>query len=188
MKLYVCGIAMMLSGYTTFSQEFNVPYKQESKYVLINQSGKQVLDKTYDELKWISGTFFMGTTQIKSDEPLVVGNHTYLRGSEGISESDLIYNNKVLIANSPFKHFTIHNIGIVSAGCGSLYTVKDKASLDKYQITEDNRLVLFNTHGKLLYKKAVTDFSLMSELTAKGVVTHYLLLVETRPSVYDVCV
>lgn len=187
MKLYVCGIAMMLWGYAASSQEYNVPYKHEGKYVLINQAGKQVLDNTYDELKWISDKFFMGTTKIKSDEPLKVGNQTYIRGSEGIIQTDLIYNNKVLIANSPFQHFTIKKLGIISAGCGSLYTVKDKASLDKYQITEDNRLVLFNTLGKLLYKKAVTDFNLMSELTTKGAVTHYLLIVETSPSVFDVC-
>lgn len=83
MKLYVCGIAMMLSGYAASSQEYNVPYKHEGKYVLINQAGKQVLDNTYDELKWISGAFFIGTTQIKSNEPLVVGNHTYIPIYEG---------------------------------------------------------------------------------------------------------
>lgn len=170
------------------AQQYNVPYKLQDKFYLIDNEGKQVLDKTYDNLQWISDDYFMGTVNSNDTMPLVLDNNTYRRNASlVVMTTDLIKGNKILIADAPFQYYNIHAIGIITASCGSLFSVKDKASLDKYQLKEDKRIVLFNANGKLLYKKAVSEFDLMSELTTKGTITHYLLKVATSPNVFDIC-
>lgn len=66
MKPFFWALSLVTISFTAYSQsqDYNVPYKHYEKYVLINQNGIPVLDNTYDDLKWISDKFFMGTTKI----------------------------------------------------------------------------------------------------------------------------
>jgi hypothetical protein len=188
MKKTILTKCLLLSCFAAMSQSYNVPYKHQNKFILINNNGVQVLDNQYDQIQWLSDKYLMGTNKINSDEPLVVGNQTYMRGSDGVLETDLIRDNKVIISKSPFQNFVINDIGIISAASGSYFTIKDKASIDKYQITEDERIVLFNTKGKQIYKKAINDFDVMLPMVHKLDTMHYLMFLKTSAKQYDVCV
>ena len=187
MKLYLYTIGLSFLNISAIAQEFNVPYKYNDKYILINQSGTQVLDNIYDELKWINGSMFIGSNHTKTSEPLDLGpdKHSYGRYEVGIIETDLIYNNKVLISKSPFSNFNINEAGIIVAPCTYFSTVKDKASLDKYGIDDEDKIVLFNTKGKQLLPKAVYDTRDFYPIVNNKDTTHYIFLANTSKKYYD---
>lgn len=183
-----CFIALLLiAAITVKAQQFNLPVQKDQQYILINNQGKQVLSKAYDKLQWISGPYFMGTTQQTDTAPLVIGQNRFLRNHEGIKVTDLIFEDKIVIANSPFQWFTISEGGIISGDCSSFFTVKDKASLDKYGITEENKLVLFNKNGQPLLKKALVDAKSFTPLGFNKDTTHIFFLAETSEKSFEVC-
>lgn len=188
MKPFIYVLGLVVLSHTANSQEYNVPFKHQDRYVLINKNGTKVLDKSYDHLKWLEGAYFIGSVYTKSTEPLDLGpdKHGYGRYAEGIIETDLIYNNKVLIAKSPFKYFSTKGDHIIVGRCRNFGSVKDKASLDKYGIEEDEQSVLFNKNGKPILPKAVFSIDFVQPIVYNNDTTHYAFIAKESRSLSNV--
>lgn len=160
-------------------QDYSIPYLKEKKYNLINNQGNKVLDHTYDKLEWIGSKYFIAKEMLSNIiEPLEYQGTIYHRSYHTVYQSDLIYNNKIILAATPFRVFEVLDETLILGKVEQFNAVKDAASLSKYHIKPNSNYVIFNNKGKQIINSSFNYIGHKLIKDANGITQHIIIKTE----------
>lgn len=141
----------LILGMLIQAQDMLIPYRVGDKMGLIDGEDKIVVEPKYEEIEWLTGTYFQFTQKIHVEDSLEIEPGEFLKRNHEIPVKGLIQNGKTIIEPQPVAGYQVLPNMMINA----LFTGDaEKLSLNQQQFEQfkDKKplFFLFNTEGKNL--------------------------------------
>lgn len=143
------GFYFLIFGTLVYGQEMLIPYRVGEKMGLINEADKVVVEPKYDEIDWLSGSYFQFTQKVRVKDSLETEPGKFLQRNHEIPLRGLMHEGKVIIEPQPFMGYHLLPGMMVNAMFGG---DAEKLSLNQQQYDNFKNkkplLFLFNAKGE----------------------------------------
>src|SRR5690554_1295190 len=95
------GFYFLIFGTLVYGQEMLIPYRVGEKMGLINEADKVVVEPKYDEIDWLSGSYFQFTQKVRVKDSLETEPGKFLQRNHEIPLRGLMHEGKVIIEPQP---------------------------------------------------------------------------------------
>jgi len=141
----------LVFGMLIQAQEMLIPYRVGDKMGLIDENDKIVVEPKFEEIEWLTGTYFQFSQKIHVQDSLETEPGKFLKRNHEIPVKGLIQNGKIIIDPQPVLGYQVLPNMMINA----LFTGDaEKLSLNQqqYERFKDKKSLffLFNTKGENL--------------------------------------
>jgi hypothetical protein len=147
------------------AQKVLMPYRVDSLFGLSDANGKIIVKPAYDNVSWMTGTWFRTSKKIQLKDTLETAPHKFYILNSKVNLSGLINNGKDVLNNEPFDDYEIIIDKCIVAKYQGRGTDLTKEQYKKYG---DKRKLysIFNLQGKNIYPE---NFKSIRKMDTAGV-------------------
>jgi hypothetical protein len=166
-----------------FAQPILIPYRIGNKFGLSDEKGKLIVKPAYDEIEYLRSGYFEYTNYNKTQDSVRYANGQIKVEERAHPTSGLFHQNKLLIANQPWRHYFIFKSFIIG-------------SVNEYR---PENCMLYNLKGEPLlpeavkqidvnYKRDLGDLGNLANLSEKLTLLSIFQRDENRRSQFSIAV
>jgi len=169
MKIFYTIVLLLSTTLSVIAQKALVPYRVGKLFGLSDEKGNIVLAPAYDQLYWLSGSWFRAGKKIELKDTLETAPGKFHIRNNPVTVMSLMYNGKMVLKDEPFDDVELIAGKCIAAKYEGRGTDLTKENFKKYGNTR-KFYSLFNLEGKNLHPE---NFKSIRKMDTTGVSTRY---------------